>query len=328
MRIAINRGRISYAPSSLDGHTLEEVGPKSGIVSYPQEVSGPKIRERSPSFEDHYGQATLFWNSQTPVEKQHIVKALQFELSKVETRQVRQRIVGHLEKINDVLAAQVAKTIGEKVNTVAPIAKSRTSKGTADTPDELDLLEKATTPTTASGGLLKTKGLSLEEDQPKLAKGRKIAILLAAGVDIGEVVTMQSALKAENVSSEIVGPHIGEIKGQGGATEAKKTFANTSSVHFDAIYIPGGKAGTETLAGIPDALRFVDEAYKHGKAIAATGEGIDLVKKTKTGELISDADSAGQGVLFAKNAKTLAADFIRAIAAHRFHNRQVDKIMA
>src|SRR3984957_1256782 len=268
MRIAINKGRVSYAPSSLDGHTIQEVGPKTGFVSYPQEVSGPKIRERSPSFEDHYGQATLFWNSQTAVEKQHIVKALQFELSKLETRQVRQRIVGHLEKINDVLAAQVAKAIGEKVNTVAPIAKSKTSKGTADTPDELDLLEKATTPTTASGGLLKTKGLSMEEDQPKLAKGRKIAILLAAGVDIGEVVAMQSALKAENVLSESVGPHIGEIKGLGGSTEAKKTFANTSSVHFDAIYIPGGKASIETLAGIPDALRFVDEAYKHGKAIA------------------------------------------------------------
>ena len=46
-----------------------------------------------PGFGDHYGQATLFWNSQTPVEKQHIVKALQFELSKVETRKVRQRIL-------------------------------------------------------------------------------------------------------------------------------------------------------------------------------------------------------------------------------------------
>ena len=114
MRTTINKGRVSYAPSSLDGHTMEEAGPKAGFVSYPQEVKGAKIRERSPSFEDHYGQATLFWNSQTPVEKQHIVKALQFELSKVETRKVRQRMLGHLEKINDVLAAQVAKGIGEK----------------------------------------------------------------------------------------------------------------------------------------------------------------------------------------------------------------------
>src|SRR6202035_2188359 len=66
-------------------------------------------------------------------------------------------------------------------------SKAKASKGTSDTPDELELLEKATTPTTASGGLLKTKGLSMEEDQPKVAKGRKVAILVAAGVAIDEV---------------------------------------------------------------------------------------------------------------------------------------------
>ena len=214
MRTTINKGRVSYAPSSLDGHTMEEVGPKPGFVSYPQEVSGPKIRERSPSFEDHYGQATLFWNSQTPVEKQHIVKALQFELSKVETRKVRQRILGHLEKINDVLAVASGEGHWRKGRARRRLnRKSKTSRERLTTPDELELLKKATTPTTASGGLLKAKGLSMEEDQPKLANGRKVAILVAAGVAIDEVGAMQSALKAKNVLSEIVGPQVGDIAG-------------------------------------------------------------------------------------------------------------------
>jgi catalase len=328
MRTTINKGRVSYAPSSLDDHTIEEVGPKPGFVSYPQEVSGPKIRERSPSFEDHYGQASLFWNSQTPIEKHHIVKALQFELSKVETRKVRQRMLEHLKKINEVLAKQVAKGIGEKIDQTPAKPKSSTSKGTSDTPGELEILEMATTPTTASGGLLKTKGLSMEEDQPKLAKGRKVAILLAAGVAIDQVEAMQSALQAEKVLSEIVAPHIGEIEGNGGVIEATKTFANSSSVLFDAVYVPGGLESVEMLTDIPDALRFVDEAYKHGKAIAASAEGVDLVKKSNTGNLVSEEDAAGQGVLFASDAKSLAPDFIQAIANHRFHDRQVDKIMA
>jgi catalase len=328
MRTTINKGRVSYAPSSLDGHSLEEVGPKPGFVSYPQVVSGPKIRERSPSFEDHYGQATLFWNSQTPVEKHHIVKALQFELSKVETRKVRQLILEHLEKINDVLADQVAKGIGEKGGATPPKLKSDTSKGTSDFPAELALLEGAITPTTASGGLQKTKGLSMEQDQPKLAKGRKVAILVADGVAVAEVEAMQSALKKENVLSEIVAPHIGEIVGIGSATEATKTFANSSSVLFDAVYVPGGAESIEMLQGIPDALRFIDEAYKHGKAIAASSEGIELVKQTKTGELVTDDNASEQGVLFGENANRLAADFIAAIAGHRFHHRQVDQVMA
>jgi len=63
------------------------------------------VHERSESFGNHYGQARLFWNSMTPPEKEHIVKALQFELSKVETRAVRQRMLGHLKEINPTLAS-------------------------------------------------------------------------------------------------------------------------------------------------------------------------------------------------------------------------------
>ena len=121
---------------------------------------------------------------------------------------------------------------------------------------------------------------------------------------------------------------MGEIEGESGVTEATKTFANSSSVLFDAVYVPGGENSIERLKEIPDALRFIDEAYKHGKAIAASGRGVDLVKETKTGELVTKDDATEQGVLFAENADGLVADFIEAISHHRFHNRQVDKIMA
>jgi catalase len=331
MRTTINKGRVSYAPSSLDDHVMEEVGPKPGIVSFRQQVEGPKLRERSPSFEDHYGQASLFWNSMTPVEKHHIVKALQFELSKVETRKVRLRMLDHLRKINDVLGTQVAKGIGEVTDETPPKskAKTKTSKGTSDTPTELELLKDAVTPTTASGGISRTKGLSMEEDQPKLAKGRKVAILVAAGAAVDQVEAMQSALKAKGVLSEIIGPHIGSIAGGRGATEATKTYANTSSVHFDAIYVPGGEESVEALKGIPDALHFVDEAYKHGKAIAASAEGVELVEEAKTGNFVTDPEeAAAQGVLLGTSVNSVAAKFIEAIAQHRFHNRQVDKVIA
>ncbi len=189
-------------------------------------------------------------------------------------------MLGHLEKINDVLAAQVAGGIGEKARAAQPKPKSKNSKEIPDTADELELLAQATTPTTASGGLLRTKGLSMEEDQPQLAKGRKVAILVASGVAIDEVVEMQSALKAAGLLSEIVGPHIGEIAGDNGVTEAKKTFANCTSVLFDAVYVPGGEGSIQILNEIPAARRFIDEAYKHGKPIAASSAGVELVNGT------------------------------------------------
>jgi catalase len=73
------------------------------------------------------------------------------------------------------------------------------------------------------------------------------------------------------------------------------TFANSSSVLFDAVYVPRGGERIEMLKEIPDALRFIDETYKHGKTIAASSEGVELVKETKTGELLTDDDAAEQG---------------------------------
>jgi catalase len=318
MRMTINKGRVSYAPSSLDGHVMEEVGPKPGFVSYPQSLTGNKIRERSPSFEDHYGQASLFWNSQSPIEKHHIVKALQFELSKVETRTVRLRMLDHLARINDTLHTQVAKGIGEKVE-----AKVKTSKGTADMPPELALLAEATTPTSASGGIERTSGLSMQVDQPQVAKGRKVAILVADGVALAEVTKMQSTLASAGVLSEIVAPHIGEIAGSGGVTEAAKSFANSSSVLFDAVYVPGGEESISVLRTLPDALRFIDEAYKHGKPIAASGEGEELFKAASAGKLTNFKKSSSQGIFLGGNVE---ADFLRGIARHRFYNRAVDKV--
>ncbi len=85
--IRSTKGASRTRPPRSTGTSPEEVTPaQGGFVTYPEQVSGPKVRQRSESFGDHYGQARLFWNSMTPPEKEHIVKALQFELSKVETQ--------------------------------------------------------------------------------------------------------------------------------------------------------------------------------------------------------------------------------------------------
>ncbi|RYG65353.1 catalase, partial [bacterium] len=201
MRHTINKGRVAYTPASLDGHDPYEERPGGGFNTFGEVVNGPKVRERAESFNDHYGQARLFWNSMAPIEKEHIVKALQFELSKVDTREVRVRMLGHLQQINDVLASQVALAIGEKL----PSSQGNVKPGgTADKPSEKDLLAKAETPTTASGGLLKTSGLSMEEGQPKTAKGRQVAVLVAPGVSTACVETIQKNLADQGVAAFVV----------------------------------------------------------------------------------------------------------------------------
>ena len=50
-------------------------------------------------FADHYSQATLFWNSQTPVEQAHIVGAFRFELTQVQVPAIRERVVAQLANV-------------------------------------------------------------------------------------------------------------------------------------------------------------------------------------------------------------------------------------
>ncbi len=292
MRQTIDPGRVAYEPNGLRGDIPNQVpAAQGGFVSYPERVSGPKVRERSATFGDHYGQARLFWNSMTPIEREHITKALQFELSKCNTRDVRLRMLGHLQRINEVLAAQVALELGEPVHTRHATA---TPPGTADSAAQTAVLAMATSPTTASGGLQRTKGLSLVEGQPGTVKGRKVAILAADGVAAAQVDALTRALKAAGAQGVVVGPHLGAL---GNGVEATMTFANTSSVLFDAVYVPGGAASVKALIQKGDAHVFVDEAYKHGKPIAAVAEGAELLTAAAIGQVVRPGGAAAPAAL-------------------------------
>jgi catalase len=93
----VHRGRVSYEPNSLGGGCPFQAG-AAGFVSFPEprEDGDHKVRGKAERFADHYTQATLFWNSQTDVEKQHIINAFRFELSRVQTAAVRERMVSGL----------------------------------------------------------------------------------------------------------------------------------------------------------------------------------------------------------------------------------------
>src|SRR5687768_313170 len=112
-RQAIHRGRVSYEPNSLGGGCPFQAG-TAGFVSFPEprEESDHKVRGKAERFADHYTQATLFWNSQTDVEKQHIINAFRFELSRVQTPAIRERMVSGLINVAAELAEAVAAGLG------------------------------------------------------------------------------------------------------------------------------------------------------------------------------------------------------------------------
>ncbi|HEY9430540.1 MAG TPA: catalase HPII [Blastocatellia bacterium] len=325
MRQTINRGRVSYEPNSLGGGCPFQAGAEAGgFVSYAEKINAPKVRARSESFFDHFSQATLFYNSQSEPEKDHIVKALRFELGKVEVVAIRERMVGLLTKVDKGLATRVAEGLGLKlpIEIVPPMNHSVPADG------EVEKFQ----PKRPKKSAALSPALSMANTPKDSVKTRKIAILVADGFDEVKVSDMLKALRAAGAQAKIVAPRLGALAGANGK-ELKIDFSllTTSSVLFDAVYVPGGAKSVAALLREGDAVHFVNEAYKHCKAIAASGEGVDLLRASYVGaelnvnrEAASPPSFSNEGVIVSgdADARKLAEEFIGAIAQHRHWGRE------
>jgi thioesterase domain-containing protein len=164
-RQAIHRGRVNYEPNSLAGGCPFQAGAAQGFVSVPARIRADeeqgKVRAKPEKFADHYTQARLFYESQTPVEQCHIANAFRFELSKVTVPAIRQRMVASLRNASEELALKVAMGLGMELPPPLPLAL----------------------PEPAQPEVLKSPPLSLlSRPGDGSLKGRKIAIVVAPGV--------------------------------------------------------------------------------------------------------------------------------------------------
>ncbi|MDB5174492.1 MAG: katE [Phycisphaerales bacterium] len=310
----VHKGRVAYFPNSLGGgcpaQTPEGL---AAFSSFAERMDGAKVRQRSPSFGDHFSQATLFWNSMSDWEKEHIAAAFSFELNMVETQTVRERV------LNELLA-NVADELAEKVGMNIGIAVARRDpKGI--TPEAAE-----PPPKPKKGALKASAALSMDKVVSGI-KGRKVAILTADGVDGKQAADLKAALAAEGALSEVIARFAGTVKTAAGKDLAVERAApNAASVIYDAVFVPGGAESVEALLASPMAVQFVEEAYMHAKPVAAFGEGTQLLTAAKvkvppeTSRLSSE-----QGVVTAGGREfgAFAKAFINAIGRHRFFERQM-----
>ncbi|MGE3910849.1 MAG: catalase, partial [Chloroflexota bacterium] len=328
-RHTINTGRTSYQPNSLSGGCPFQAGKlPEGFESYAERIEGHKIRERSESFRDHFSQATLFWNSQSDAEKDHIVLALRFELGKVETRHVRERMVDLLTNVDLDLAKRVAEGIGVTVDADGR-GNGAAMKRLQENWEKFGVTGLPGTPRKSS--IEKSDALSMANTVKDTIKTRKIAVLAANGVDAAQLNAMKTALTEAGGITELVSPLPMLKASDGSEMMVDKTLLTCGSVLYDAVYVPGGKESADTLAADGDAVHFVDEAFKHCKAIAATGEGVDVllashIAPPSTNGKGPDQLIQGLGSVFAErnggNVGSVAKQFIQAVAQHRDWSRQ------
>ncbi|MEU4574735.1 catalase [Nonomuraea sp. NPDC023979] len=235
----IHESRTSYAINSISGGCPAAI---DGYKHYQEKIDGTKIRKRSPSFEDHYTQATLFWNSMADWEKRHIVSAFLFELGHVERKHIKEGVLKQLGSVHPDLAEQVAHGLGLPVPQGGPVHSD------------------------ASPALSMT-------NQPGGVATRKIAILMADGTDAAAVTALKQALEGQGAICEIIAPHEGSI----GGIPVDRQLSAANSVLYDAVVAADGQA----LAAMGRAQFWIMEAYKHGKPIGAVGSGAQLVEAAR-----------------------------------------------
>jgi catalase len=318
MRQEINVGRVSYHPNSLGGGCPYQASiAQGGFSSFNERIEAHKVRGRSESFNDHFGQAKLFFNSQTSTEKSHIVKALRFELGKVDTTAIRVRMLGLLSQVDTELAQKVAKGLGAQV---PPTPEKPMNHGVSPE-NEMGTQEPQTVAQSVTSSYALTM-LKNPTNSPTIAS-RKVAIICTDGVSEACVINMKNALLKEEAKGFVIAPHLGAIVTDvNGAITVDFSFLTASSVLFDAVYIADGmqlKALTEEA----DVNEFLNDAYKHCKVIGADGKATDMLRALPFASKLSNED---RGVILANEAasESFAQHFIAAMGNHRFWEREIN----
>jgi catalase len=302
-RQAIARGRVSYEPNSLAGGCPFQAG-TSGYTSFPQHTDGDKVRGKPELFSDHYSQARLFWNSQTIVEQNHIVAAFRFELTRVQILAIRKRVVSLLRNVDETLAARVAGDLGFALPDPAPLASN------------LPIPSYAISPALSLFSRPGEEGVST----------RRIAILVANGVDAKEAKAIYTSLLSSGAVPRLVGSRLGIVNSAiGKGLDVEVTLEASPSVLYDAVAIPGGSGSIDALTGDAHALEFIRDQYRHCKAILVSGDGESLLALADIPPVLPDGSPDTAVIVVQENLLDDAlADFKLAIAAHRAYDREND----
>ncbi|SFD26797.1 catalase [Streptomyces aidingensis] len=258
---AVHRGVAPYRPNSLDGGCPFAAGAaEGGYVEVPVPLAAAtKVREAPATFDDHFSHPRRFWLSMSPVEKEHIINAYTFELSKCWERAIQERQLRVLANIDPYLCEQVAAGLGLP----------------APAPSEA-LAEVRPSPALSQVG----------KEWP--VTGRILGIVTDGGTAADTVAAVRRAALDADMVPLVIAPALGDGGDGDGGVTAQRTFANARSVEFDALVLAGtpapgadalgardAKAGDGAEAGPvtdPRVMLLIDETYRHAKPLGGWGD--------------------------------------------------------
>ena len=298
---AVHSGIAPYRPNSLDAGCPFQAAADRGYVEVPLPVAGAKVREAPASFADHTSHARRFWLSLTPPEREHVIGAYTFELSKCAGEAIRERNLRVLAEVDPELCAQVAAGLGLPApEPAAPPAKVRPSPALAQ----------------------------IGRRWP--VTGRVVGVVADESADLDSVRAVRAAVVDAGMVPLVVAPRAGRLTGGGGEpVEVQRTFANARSVEFDAVLLAGTPRRGDDAYGARDAkagqdpagpdtdprlAQLLAEAYRHAKPL---GGWADSTRALDAAGCPPDAP----GVVVADDPQAVLGEIAELLTRHRVWDR-------
>jgi catalase len=302
-RQTIHRGRVAYEPNSLGGGCPFQAGAAMGFTSYPERVAEDKVRGKPEKFADHYSQATLFWKSQSQIEREHIIKAFRFELTRVQTQAIRERVVSLLVNVDHELANGVAEGLGFPLPAPAPNISPLP-------PHQYEPSPK----------------LSMMSFPASDIKARRVAVLIAPGVNGDMARAIYTQLLEAGAAPRFVGRMLGEVaSGSGASLHAEISVEAAPSVLYDALAVPDGSDAVAALMKDGHVLEFIKETYRHCKPMLLMGSACSLLEKACILPALPNGEPDHGIIGIGESDATAATDaLIAALLQHRVLARETD----
>lgn len=286
-RYRIDVDRVNYLENSLAGNTPSVTPPEEGgFKHYPEKVDGHVTRENpGKSFDDYFSQPRMFWNSMSPVEKRNIIETFQFHLGYVKSQSVRQQVVDMFGRVDQEMAAEIAKNIG-----VSP-------------------------PKTSSVPVTKSSPILSLANTPHYAYTQRVAVLIGDDFPSKEVLDTVRMLEEHGAFIHFISDRLGKVCGDDGTEiEITETFVSTYPVLYDSLFVAGGKAIEETTFNqhVMDYIRQMFNSYKP-IGFSTAGEKYFPIKR---GEQIP-------GLFYYSETNRFPQAFTKGVATQRFWSRDV-----
>lgn len=284
----INKGPVSYMKSSIDDQSPFYESPENGgYEHYQEKIDAEVIKARDDSFRDHFSQATAFYKSISEVEREHIINAFSFELSKVKREEIRQNVVDMFANVDKKMAEEIAENVG------------------CEKPDA----ERGFDP---SG--LKAKKEALKVRMPEFSQENTIfkADTLKVGIysdsdDDFDFKSLVEKIEENKAKAEIIQA---DLKNTKDGQKVSHRYATVHPVLEDALIVVVPEKPSKEFS--KNVNEFVNETFNHYKPLWIIGDASGILDKKQ---------EKADGVMASKDSSDIDK-FIENLSKQRFWNRE------